>query len=144
MRNQYLLICVVFLTLAAAAQDWEACKPEGDYSFNDLKAAVRRVTSSGMWSGWDTKTFNRSGDLVATAILKTLDDSQMASREHAREILMMLRNAFECPQVCVKVTDDRRPRMTLLLLKHLNEITGGKIKSDIDEVKQYVLQQSVK
>jgi hypothetical protein len=22
---------------AAAAQDWQACKPEGNYSFNDLK-----------------------------------------------------------------------------------------------------------
>jgi hypothetical protein len=70
-----------FQYLAAAAQDWQSCKPEGDYSFNDVKAAVHRVTSSRMYSGWDEKTFNRSGDLVAVAVLKTLDDSEMASPE---------------------------------------------------------------
>ena len=35
----------------------------------------------------------------------------------------------------VKVTDERRPRMTLLLLEHLNEITGGKMQTHIQEVK---------
>jgi hypothetical protein len=144
MRNRCLLACMVFLALVASAQDWQSCKPEGDYSFNDVKAAVYRVTSSGMWSGWDQKTFNRSGDLVAVAVLKTLDDSQMASKEHAEEVLEILRNAFACPQNCVKVTDDRRPRMTLLLLEHLDEITRGKIKRDIEEAKQYVVEQASK
>jgi|GEM_PF-5617267 len=27
-----------------------------------------------MYSGWDEKTFNRSGDLVAVAVLKTLEE----------------------------------------------------------------------
>ena len=135
----------VFLgTLTAPAQDWQACKPEGDYSFNDLKSAVHRVTSSGMYSGWDQKIFNRSGDLVAVAVLKTLDDTEMASSEPAKEVLMMLRSAFECPRRCVKVTDDRRPRMTLLLLEHLNEITRGQMQPDIEEAKQFVLQQASK
>jgi hypothetical protein len=31
--------------------------------------------------------------------------------------------------------------MTLLLLEHLNEITGGKMQKDINEVKQYILEQ---
>src|ERR1700719_5239696 len=88
---------------------------KGDYSFNDVKAAVHRVTSSRMYSGWDEKTFNRSGDLVAVAVLKTLDDSEMASPESVKFVLLIVRMAFECPQ-CVKVTDDRRPGMTLLLL----------------------------
>jgi hypothetical protein len=108
---------LVFLgSLAAPAQDWQACKPEGDYSFNDVRAAVFRVTSSGMWSGWDTKTFNRSGDLVAVAVLKTLDDTEMASKDHAKEVLVILRNAFACPQDCVKVTDDRRPSLDYSLI----------------------------
>jgi hypothetical protein len=92
-----------------------------------------------MYSGWDTKTFNRSGDLVAVAVLKTLDDSEMASNEHAKEVFLILRNAYDRPQYWVKVTDDRRPRMTLLLLGHLSEITRGKMRPDIEEVKQYVL-----
>ncbi|MGH9547094.1 MAG: hypothetical protein ACRD23_17955 [Terriglobales bacterium] len=133
-----------FGTLAASAQDWQACKPRGDYSFNDVKAAVHRVTSSRIYSSWDEKTFNRSGDLVAVAVLKTLDDSEMASSENAKDVLLILRSAFACPDRCVKVTDDRRPRMTLLLLEHLNEVTRGKMQADIEEAKQFVLQQERK
>lgn len=144
MRIRCLFVCIAFLSLAVSAQDWQSCKPEGDYSFNDVKAAVHRVTSSQGYSGWDVKTFNRSGDLVAVAVLKTLDDSDMASTEHATSVLLILRMAFDCPQYCVKVMDDRRPRMTLLLLEHLNEITGGKMKPEIEEAKLYVLQQASK
>ena len=128
--------------VAARAQDWQACKPQGDYSFNDVKAAIHRVMSSGVWTGWDEKTFNRSGDLVAVAVLKTLDDSEMASSDHVKDVLEIIRSAFSCPDRCVKVSDDRRPRMTLLLLEHLNEITAGKMRTDIEEVKQFVLQQA--
>src|SRR5580692_1377173 len=142
MRVHRLFVCVVFLAVASSAQDWQACKPQGDYSFNDVKAAVHRVTSSRMYSGWDEKTFNRSGDLVAVAVMKTLDDSEMGSSEHAKDVLLILRSAFACPNRCVKVTDDRRPRVTLLLLEHLNEVTRGKMQADIEEAKQFVVQQA--
>jgi hypothetical protein len=56
MRVRCLLAGVVFLSLASPAQDWQDCKPTGDYSFNDVKGAVHRVTSSGIYSGWDVKT----------------------------------------------------------------------------------------
>jgi len=144
MRVPCLLACVVFLSLASPAQDWQECKPTGDYSFNDVKAAIHRVTSSGMYSGWDEKTFARSGDLVAVAVLKTLGDSEMASPESAKWVLLIIRWAFACPQYCVKVTDDRRPRISLLLLEHLNQITRGKMQVEIEEVKQYILQQARK
>jgi hypothetical protein len=144
MKGHCLLMLVFFGTLTASAQDWQACKPQGDYSFNDVKAAVHRVTSSRMYSGWDEKTFNRSGDLVAVAVLKTVDDSEMASSENAKDVLLIIRSAFACPERCVKVTDDRRPRMTLLLLEHLNEVTRGKMEADIEEAKQFVLHQTGK
>ena len=97
-----------------------------------------------MYSGWDQKTFNRSGDLVAVAVLKTLNDSEMASPESANFALRIVRMAFDCPQYCVKVTDDRRPRMTLLLLEHLNEITGRKMKAEIEEAKLFIVEQDSK
>ncbi len=43
MRRHYLFF-VVFLALAASAQDWQACKPEGGYSFNDVKATIQNVS----------------------------------------------------------------------------------------------------
>jgi hypothetical protein len=143
MRSRCFFVFVVFWTLIAPAQDWQACKPEGDYSFNDVKDAVHRVTSSGIYSGWDEKTFSRSGDLVAVAVMKMLDDSEMGSSEHAKDVLLILRGAFACPLRCVKVADDRRPRMTLLLLGHLNEVTRGKMRVEIEEAKQFVVQQAL-
>jgi hypothetical protein len=142
MRVDCLLVFVLLGSITVSAQDWQACKPEGDYSFNDVKAAVHRVMSSRMYTGWDEKTFNRSGDLVAVAVLKTLDDNEMSSPESAKWVLLVIRWAFACTQYCVKVTDDRRPRMTLLLLEHLNEITGGKVQTDIEEAKRFILQQA--
>ena len=144
MRVHFVFVCVASLALASRAQDWQACKPQGDYSFDDVKAAVRRVTSSRIYSGWDEKTFNRSGDLVAVAVLKTLDDGDMVTSEHAKDVLLILRSAFACPHRCVQVTDDRRPRITLLLLEHLNEITRGQMQADIKEVKEFVLEQASK
>jgi hypothetical protein len=144
MRVHCSFACVVFLALTSPAQDWQDCKPKGDYSFNDVKAAVQRVTSSRMYSGWDEKTFNRSGDLVAVAVLKSMDDSEMAFPKNAKWVLLVIREAFACPQRCVQVTDDRRPRITLLLLEHLNEITRGKMQADIKEVRQFILEQASK
>ncbi len=144
MRVRLAPVFVVLLATISPAQDWQQCKPKGDYSFNDLKAAVHRVTSLGGYSGWDEKIFNRSGDLAAVAVLKTLDDSEMTSTEGAKWVLMIIREAFACPQRCVQVADDRRPRVALLLLEHLNEITRGNMRADIEEVKQFVLQQTNK
>ena len=144
MKADCLLLCIVSLTVAASAQDWQSCKPDGDYSFNDVKAAIHRVTSSGMYTGWDEKTFNRSGDLVAVALLKSMDDTEMESPETVKRILVVIREAFACPQRCVKVTDDRRPRIALLLLEHLNEVTRGKVQADVMEVKEFILKQTSK
>ncbi len=129
-------LMVVFLALAASGQDWQDCKPDGDYSFKDVKAAVRRVTTTGTYSGWDEKTFNRSGDLVAVAVVHTLDDSQMASLEGAENVLVVLRAAFACPSYCVKVAD--------VLLEHLREIAGVKMQPEIDDAKKFILQQASK
>ena len=61
------MLFVFLATLAPHAQDWQACKPEGDYSFNDVKSAVERVTSSRLYSELDEQIFSRSGDLLAVA-----------------------------------------------------------------------------
>jgi len=126
-----------------SGQNWQACKSNGGYSFSDVKTAVYRVTNSQMYSGWDTKTFNRSGDLVAVAILQTLSDKQLASPETLKMVLGILRDAFGCPNRCVATTSDRQPRVTSLLLDHLYERSTGKLRDDIDETKRFVTKQAV-
>jgi hypothetical protein len=127
----------------ASGQNWQDCKSNGGYSFSDVKAAVHRVTDSQMISGWDTKIFSRSGDLVAVAVLQTLSDKQMASPETLKMVLVILTDAFGCPNGCVATTSDSQPRVTSLLLDHLYESSTGKLRDDIDETKRFVTKQAV-
>jgi hypothetical protein len=102
-----LLLAIPLMVLAASAQDWQDCKSDGSYTFKEIKDSVYRVTTSGMYGGWDEKIFNRSGDLVSVAILQTLNDAEMTSPERLKDVLMMLRAAFACPHRCVSPIGDR-------------------------------------
>ena len=73
-RLSIYLVVVLSAMMALGQQNWQDCKSDGSYSFSDVKNAVHRVTSTQGISGWDTKIFNRSGDMVAVAILQTLTE----------------------------------------------------------------------
>jgi hypothetical protein len=134
------LLAILTLTVAASAQDWQSCKPNGSYSFTEVKAAVRRVTTSHGISGWDDKTFNRSGDLVPLAIVQSLSDDEMTSPQTLNEVLLILRVAYACAR-CVTAPSDREPRVALLLLEHLHNKTSGKTQASVDETKEFIMQQ---
>jgi len=132
---------ILFLTIPGSPQDWQHCKPEGSYSFAEVKDAVRRVTTTHGISGWDSKTFNRSGDLVPLAIVQTLSDTEMTAPQTLEEVLLILREAYACSSRCVTSPDDRQPRIALLLLEHLHNNTSGKMQSSVDETKEFIMRQ---
>jgi hypothetical protein len=143
MKTGALLLPAVFImALLAPAQDSQDCKPDGSCSLKQVKDSVHRVTTTHLYTGWDDKAFNRSGDLVAVAILQTLDDGEMMSSRTLGEVLSIIRSAFACPSRCVTAGSDRQPRVTLLLLEHLHNNTTGSAQSGIDETKEFVLQQA--
>ena len=41
-------LMVVFLALAASGQDWQDCKPDGDYSFKDVMALATSWVATSM------------------------------------------------------------------------------------------------
>jgi hypothetical protein len=135
------LFALLTLTVPALAQDWQHCKPEGSYSFAEVKDAVRSVTTNHAISGWDVKTFNRSGDLVPLAIVQTLSDSEMTSPQTLDEVLLILREAYACSPHCVTSPGDRR--IALLLLEHLHNKTSGKMQSSVDKTKEFIMQQGL-
>lgn len=135
-----LLLQILILTISASAQDWQHCKPDGAYSFVELKDSVRRVTTSHLMTSWDEKTFNRSGDLASLAILQTLTDKEMISPTTLNEVLYIVREAFACPSRCIAAPSDRQPAMTLLLLEHLHNNTNGEARLKIDETRKVILQ----
>lgn len=92
-----LLVAMLPATISASAQDWQHCKPDGSYSFTEVKDTNRRVTTSHIVTSWDDKAFNRSGDLVSLAIVQTLTDKEMTSPRTLQEVLSIIREAFACP-----------------------------------------------
>jgi len=141
MKTAHLLLTVILLVaLVASGQD---CKPDDFASFASVKDAVRRVTTSHIYMGWDAKAFGWSGDMAAVAIVKVIPDSEMTSPDTLKDVLTILRLAFSCPSRCVTACSDRQPRVTMLLLEHLHNATRGKMQFEIDETKKFILQQSV-
>jgi hypothetical protein len=72
-----------------------------------------------------------------------LPDNQMNSRQTLGEVLLVLHEAFACPSRCVTAPSDRQPRITLLLLEHLQNKSSGKMQSEIEETKEFILEHSV-
>jgi len=74
-----LLVAMLPATISASAQDWQHCKPDGSYSFTEVKDTVR-MTTSHIVTSWDDKAFNRSGDLVSLAIVQSLPKKKNVSQ----------------------------------------------------------------
>jgi hypothetical protein len=79
--------------------------------------------------------------LTAVAILQSVSDAEMKSPETQKVVLSMLQLAFECPHQCVLVTD-QQPRITLLVLDHLQQTATRRMQPRIEEVKRFVIQQA--
>jgi hypothetical protein len=136
------LTVIALVPLVPSVQDWQDCKPDGSYSFTDLKQSVRRVVTTGEFWGWDDKVFSRSGDLASVAVLQNFSDKEMTAPEALEGVLLVLRTAFTCPQRCVNANGDQQPRITLLLLDHLRKVASPAMRSKIDEVEKFVAEQA--
>jgi hypothetical protein len=126
-------------SVAACCQD---CGVDNAASFTNVKSAVLRYTTEHMYTGWDEKIWNRSGDMAAVAIVKTIPDAQMTSPSTLKNVLFILHQAWACPSRCIGSASDQQPNVTVLLLEHLHAITSGPIQSEIDETKAFILEQT--
>ena len=142
MRTGWLLLFATLVgSRVASGQDWQHCKPDGSYSFEELKGRVRSARTIRGYSGWDEKAFSRAGDLTAVAILQTLDDAEMKSPEATNEVLLVLSLAFQCPHHCVLAIGDQQPRVTLLLLEHLQHTADRRMRRKVEETRRFILRQ---
>ncbi len=137
------VVCAILLTSGAVfAQSWQDCGAPTSYPFTQIKAAVKRVTSSGPITSWDEKIFNRSGDLTAVAILQALDDSQLYDPKSLELILFVLQEAFACPERCVSTVADRQPRVTLMLLDEIHWKANRRQRPKIDAARKVILERT--
>jgi len=137
------LLSSVILLFRVPITSAQGRKPDGSASFVQLKDSIRRFTTSHGYSGRDEKDWNQSGDLASVAIVQCLPDNQLTSPQTLREVLFVLHEAFACPSRCVTAPSGRQPRITLLLLEHLQNKSSGKMQSEIEETKEFILEHSV-
>jgi hypothetical protein len=129
----------LFGAMAVSGQD---TKPDEFAQFNQVKDAVRRMVLEKTDTGWDEKIVDRSGDLVALAIVKTMPESQLSSPTNLTGILAVLHEAFGCSSRCVESPSNRQPSVTLLLLEHLRNHAQATSQSEIDKTIDFVVQQA--
>jgi hypothetical protein len=143
MRPRLLIVpAILFLTLFTSGQDWQHCQSDGAGSFQQVKDSVHSVTTMHGYSGSDEKSFSRFGDMTSVAVLQSLNDDEMTSPQTLQYVLLIMRFAFACPSRCVVVPDDRKPRITLLLLEELHNHTRGTSQLAVDDTKKFVLRQA--
>jgi hypothetical protein len=65
----------------------------------------------------------------------------MKSPEAMNDVLLVLGLAFERPHHCVLVIGDQQPRITLLLLEHLQRTASPRMQPKIEETKRFILRQ---
>lgn len=129
---------VVAILLGAIVVSGQDSNPDEFESFSQLKESVHRITTQHIYTGWDAKAFNRSGDMVAVAIVKAIPESELTSPATVKEILGILHSAFACPSRCIAAPDNRQPNVTMLLLEHLRTRASGPIQAEIDQTTDFI------
>lgn len=135
-------LTMLMLLLSGIVVSGQDSIKSGEYEFSQLKDSVHRITTQHIYTGWDEKAFNRSGDMVAVAIVKTIPERELKSPTIVKDILAILRGAFACPTRCIADPDNRQPNVTLLLLEHLRIGANGPIQTEIDQAKDFISQQT--
>lgn len=114
MKALVLSIAVTALSIVSVGQD---CTSKDFAEFSDVQSTVVRLLASPGYTGSDEKTLNRSGDLAAVAIMKNVSIETMDTPQNIRQILLILRFAYEAPNLITEC--NRNPAATLILFDHL-------------------------
>jgi hypothetical protein len=139
-RHIVAAIFLVFLCSSVEGQNPDATNP---YSLNFVRSELQGHSGSIQYeSGYTAKNMYRLGDGVSVALLKILDDSELASLEKIRMILPIIRQAFSHPEL-INIQVDRDPRVTEFLLKDLQRnISDPTVRSQIGQTLEYVRKQT--
>ncbi|HEX4538499.1 MAG TPA: hypothetical protein VH140_16230 [Candidatus Acidoferrum sp.] len=118
------LLPVMFFVLTTTTTS-QKCSNDDFSSMCEVKAAVIRLLSYPAYTGWDEKILNRAGDAAALALMRSLSMEDLNSSEKERQTLLILKLAFEAPQL-IAVNTDRRPTAAMLLLGYISKTNYGK------------------
>jgi hypothetical protein len=125
------------------AQDKVKEQDDDIYSIRLVKESVKNPDLALGFSVTE-KHINWLGDRVSIALLKIYDADGLKDPQNIRNYLPIVRAAFVAPRI-VRLAEDRKPKVTMFLLKYLErEITGANLKAQISDAIQYIGEQTSK
>lgn len=127
--------CLLVCCLSLAAQSVQ----DEPYFIPTVRTALEGASSQPhIFTGSMEKQLRRAGDAIGIALLKILDDRDLANPARVESFLPIIRVAFSCTE-CVSTQVDKKPRVTLFLLLHLDaSASDPKVRSEIQDTVKYI------
>ena len=137
-------ICFALLFFSSGfAQDKIKEQDEDIYSIRLVRESVKNPDLALGFSVTE-KHINWLGDRVSIALLKIYDADGLKDPQNIRNYLPIVRAAFVAPRI-VRLPEDRKPRVTMFLLTHLEgEVTDPNLKVQISDAIGYIRDQTSK
>jgi hypothetical protein len=107
------------------------------YSIDFVHKALS-LHSQGAYVSFVEKNIPTHGDQTSIALLKTFADDELSNARIVRSFLPLIRQSFSQPE-SISIDIDKKPRVTLFLLKYLQRnISDTQTQRDIEETIKFV------
>jgi hypothetical protein len=125
------MLCILAPSLGAQSENGDL------YSVRLVQTALNEG-SQGFVVSVVGKQLSRLGDGASIALLKILDDHDFANSRTVEGCLLVIRASFSSPQI-VSNEIDRRPKVTLFLLKYAKENNSDpQVRKHVQETIEFV------
>lgn len=130
------LFCVLIMYSAPAHGQQEQQDP---YAIHLIQGALKTALSQpGVKTSFVEKQLQRRGDAVSVALLKIFDERALTEERNVEAILNLIQQAFSSPKL-ISVEEDKKPKVTMFLLKYLQRsVSGSKTQRDIEETISFI------
>jgi len=131
----FVTLCSVLLTFAIPLSvQLDEADP---YSVEFVRSALR-LHSQGIYFSVVEKNIPRRGDQISIALLKIFTDDELSNPQIVRSFLPLIQKSFSQPDA-ISMDVDKKPRVTLFLLKYLQRnISDVQTQRDIEETIKFV------
>lgn len=113
-----------------------------DYSLAAVKSALSLPPGASF--SFTDKQIHRLGDRASIAVLKLLNEAELADPAKVRRVLAVVASAFSHPDL-ISVAGDRNPKVTRFLLSYLErETSAPDLRAEIRSVTESITRRAEK
>jgi hypothetical protein len=136
MRIYFVISCVLLTFFSGIAGRNIAAQNDETYDVPLIRGLLQHPEGLGL--SFYEKRLNRLGDRVSIALLKILEEEELDDPQKVKIFLPLIRTSFSFPSL-ILISEDRKPKVTLFFLKHLEGKTqDSKVKAEISQLIKFV------